>query len=689
VYFGVHAAWNYRRAEVEKWKLQAWTRAVRLDALNLQLNPHFFFNSLASVRSLVTEAPGRARKMISRLARLLRTTLRADDVKSVPLSEELSMVGTYLKLEKVRFEERLDWAIEVSDPAREREVPFLLVQTLVENAVKHGVATRRKGGTISVRASVESDEGGGGTGQPSDRDGGLLRLRVTNPGTVGEGGEGTVTGLENARERLRLLFGEAASLELRQIDTSTVAATAWLPSPRSVEATGVLGTTAPRPLGSPERETDALGSVSAGRAHPASDRAAAGEAEPMSIAHASSSPNSEESSPEWSTRFLLGSPAYWLCQIAGWGTLVVLALLSSMDWDQSWGLFLTNFVKVLGLASGLGILLTHGVRIFAKWRGWMDLKSWRLAPRVVLAALVLGGSYVLALSPRVLPRLLPEGLPVASGAWIRAALAELAPATFSFSVIMGIWLAIYFAVHAAWNSRQAEIEKWKLQARAEAARLDALKLQLNPHFFFNSLASVRALVAEDPRRAATMITRLARLLRTTLRADEAKTVPLSEELSTVSTYLKLEKVRFEDRLDWTIEVSGPARECEVPFLLVQTLVENAVKHGVATRREGGTISINASVQNARGGDGQPTDHDEGALRLWIENPGTLGGGEEGTGTGLRNARERLHLLFGGAASLTLAQSAPNTVTATARFPSRTAPIEPTFSARSTLDEDPA
>jgi LytS/YehU family sensor histidine kinase len=230
---------------------------------------------------------------------------------------------------------------------------------------------------------------------------------------------------------------------------------------------------------------------------------------------------------------------------------------------------------------------------------------------------------------------------------------------------MGLWLAIYFGVHAAWNYRQAEVDKWKLEAQAETARLKALKLQLNPHFFFNSLNSLRALIAEDPDRAQRMVTRLARLLRTTLQVDDVKTVPLEEELSTVQTYLELEMVRFEERLQYEIDASEAARERPVPFLLGQTLVENAIKHGVAKQRDGGTITIKADVV-------------ADALRLRITNPGTLEA--ETGGVGLANARERLQLLFGDEASLRVENATADTVEATAILPHRAEEERPVLAA---------
>jgi LytS/YehU family sensor histidine kinase len=141
-----------------------------------------------------------------------------------------------------------------------------------------------------------------------------------------------------------------------------------------------------------------------------------------------------------------------------------------------------------------------------------------------------------------------------------------------------------------------------------------------------------------------------------------KTVSLEEELSTVRTYLELEKVRFEDRLRHRIEVDDEARSHPVPFMLVQTLVENGIKHGVACCQEGGVITVRGEVV-------------DGALRICVTNPGTLDT-EEG-GTGLDNARERLRLLFGTEASLTVENADAETVCATAVLPVRAVPDSPT------------
>ena len=345
--------------------------------------------------------------------------------------------------------------------------------------------------------------------------------------------------------------------------------------------------------------------------------------------------------------------AYWICQIGGWTAYALMRItLSFFFQEMGW-----KHTAVYVLLIGVGVLLTHLYRLVAKRRDWMNMPLGQLAPRVVLASLVVAlllhftmdgvGRYLLELD-------FYEEIDSEVGVFLASVI--------NGWILIMLWSLIYFGVHYFWNYRQAEVDKWKLEAQAETARLKALKLQLNPHFFFNSLNSVRALIAEDPDRAQRMVTRLARLLRSTLQVDDVKTVPLDEELSTVRTYLELESVRFEDRLRYDIAADEETLGRPVPFLLVQTLVENGIKHGVARCQEGGLITVETRLE----------DDD---LCIRVTNPGTLET-EEG-GTGLANARERLQLLFGEEASLTVENADAATVEATVHLPMRSAPEQMT------------
>jgi LytS/YehU family sensor histidine kinase len=139
--------------------------------------------------------------MLTRLANILRFNLHRDLMHTIPLAEELDAVRDYLALEKVRFEERLQVEFAIGDGAAEARVPPMLLQTLVENALKHGIACLPEGGALAIRAATEGSE---------------LRLEVENSGQLAEtNGDGKQLGLANTRERLRILYGERARLELR------------------------------------------------------------------------------------------------------------------------------------------------------------------------------------------------------------------------------------------------------------------------------------------------------------------------------------------------------------------------------------------------------------------------------------------------------------------------------------------
>jgi signal transduction histidine kinase len=354
--------------------------------------------------------------------------------------------------------------------------------------------------------------------------------------------------------------------------------------------------------------------------------------------------------------------AYWLCQIAGWGSLNAIKVLVIGLQGEITLARLANPV----VHAALGIGLTHAFRAYVKRQEWMRLPLRALLPRVVGGTLVLSGLIFVLFFAVCQYTPVDPLVPDDRSAW---SVRYLVTAFLNAIIFLLLWSTLYFGLHSFWRYRQAEIERWKLEAQAEAARLEALKLQLNPHFFFNSLNSVRALIAQDPDRAQTMVTRLARLLRRTLMASDEKTVPLQKELSTTRTYLELEKVRLEDRLHYEIATDDGLADAIVPHLLVQTLAENAIKHGIAPRAGGGRLTIAAT-------------READTLQIRVTNPGSLDTTDGGVG--LKNTRERLQLLFGETAALTL-QETDGTVTATARMPACTdslpSPDRPTAPSR--------
>ncbi|HTS78727.1 MAG TPA: histidine kinase [Bryobacteraceae bacterium] len=211
-------------------------------------------------------------------------------------------------------------------------------------------------------------------------------------------------------------------------------------------------------------------------------------------------------------------------------------------------------------------------------------------------------------------------------------------------VIIGLLLyfvsiAGHYALFAVEQSREAEVQ-------ARDAQLRALKAQINPHFLFNSLNSITALTTVDPARAREMCIRLSDFLRSTLGLGERESIPWREELALARTYLDVEQVRFGPRLHVEMNVDDACSDCQVPPLVLQPLIENAVKHGIATLVDGGTIKVHGRVKAGR-------------MEISVENsfdPDSPSPRRHGLG--LRNVRSRLETRFGAEARLT-AQATKN------------------------------
>jgi len=218
----------------------------------------------------------------------------------------------------------------------------------------------------------------------------------------------------------------------------------------------------------------------------------------------------------------------------------------------------------------------------------------------------------------------------------------IADRTLVFGVGATLYLGavvVHYLVAEVEASREAEEAALRYRVLAREAELKAFKAQVDPHFLFNSLNAVASLCGSRPADARTMAQLMADFFRLTLRVGARERITVAEEIELVSRYLAIEKVRFGARLATDVAVDDAAAQMLVPPLLLQPLVENAVRHGIASMVDGGTISINASADN-------------GALRIVIENPADPDREHQsGEGIGLQNARGRLAAISGGRASL--------------------------------------
>ncbi len=228
---------------------------------------------------------------------------------------------------------------------------------------------------------------------------------------------------------------------------------------------------------------------------------------------------------------------------------------------------------------------------------------------------------------------------------------------FAFSAVVGLLLSLVYYR----SFRDREMRAAQLEATLASAQLDALRVQLRPHFLFNTLNSIAALIHIDPDAADEMLGRLSDLLRLTLERDGATEVTLDEELQTLDRYLAIMRVRFRDRLRVEIGVTPAARRCKVPHFILQPLLENAIEHGID--RVQGTCTVLVC--------GDVTD---GVLALSVADrgPGLTIDAPAQTGIGLTNARRRLETLYARAGSLELDSTTGEGLTVRVRIPARSA-----------------
>jgi hypothetical protein len=343
---------------------------------------------------------------------------------------------------------------------------------------------------------------------------------------------------------------------------------------------------------------------------------------------------------------------YWILQVAGWGFYSLLrvtgaATVLRLPWGKS--------ALELAILGGVGLAISHWLRDFVRRHKWAALSIPKLATRIVVAGFIVGTPLGIMTQISDVSALQDPG-PV---------LQEYAPALSAgmtvtiqtllqianWAVLYMIWLAIYFAAVGLREYRAVRLRQSELARALQLAELRLLKSQLNPHFLFNALNTVRSLIADNPSRAQNAVTRLANTLRYTLSSRQDELVTFAQELDIVTDYLELESMRFEDRLRIERDVPANAASVYIPVMLLQTLVENAIKHGIAELPSGGLLRISAVLENEM-------------LNVEIENPRPPAPiAATGEGVGLRNARDRLRLLFGTRATLDLDLSNPAVATA--------------------------
>jgi two-component system, LytTR family, sensor kinase len=340
---------------------------------------------------------------------------------------------------------------------------------------------------------------------------------------------------------------------------------------------------------------------------------------------------------------------YWLFQFTGW-TLSYLSEFASyfvlFDFNDK---ELENLIYSVVVNVLLGVSLTHYFRGLLKKNNWVKLTLPRFLFRVIISFFVL--TIIMAATNLYIDQ---EIINTDSSNMFLTYISYF----LSNGKPMLIWLLIY--VFYAFNNerRNDVIEKIRMQASIEASEAKILRAQINPHFMFNALNGLRALIIEDPKKAQSGITQLSNILRSALVADRKTTISLSEELKTIEDYLALEKIRYEERLQTKWDIDPETKNIQVPPMMLQTLVENAIKHGVQKAKNWGFVEIQSAIK-------------EGCLAINIRNTGELKRTENNQidgGFGLQNTQKRLNLLYGLKAKFEIRQEAENRVLASISIP---------------------
>ncbi len=321
---------------------------------------------------------------------------------------------------------------------------------------------------------------------------------------------------------------------------------------------------------------------------------------------------------------------YWVTQLTGWALYIALfQFVNYLDTGRSTPLD----VAIQQYFIGVGV--SHAMRGIILRNHWLEKGIGFTLPRLILAASLLS---VIAF----LIENLVHGILTASGPGFRSwTTLEHLGRIINWTLLLSIWSFAYFAYNYFVRHRREEIRNLRLETANRENQLATLRAQLNPHFMFNALNSIRALVDENPEQAKRAITQLSSILRNAMATVKRKTVPLGEEIDIVKAYLALEAIRYEERLRVQFDMEeGLDREL-VPPMLMQTLVENAVRHGVAKLPQGGDLLIGVH----RGLD---------TMVLSVQNSGHYEAGKiSGTGIGLRNTRKRLEMIYGSGASMNI------------------------------------
>lgn len=336
---------------------------------------------------------------------------------------------------------------------------------------------------------------------------------------------------------------------------------------------------------------------------------------------------------------------FWIFQFLGWGIPIIIN--SSAKYGNP-KLNTTYIILETLLLIISGIVVSTALRIYLKRNisfNKFNAKEWKHIIIGYLITSILFSAFMFLAIP-LNNALNDTPKPISTLAVISS--------IFNAFIFMFFWLVLYLSIKLTRQYRSNQIKNLQLEAALKDSELNTLKGQINPHFMFNSLNNIRGLMLEDVEKSRDMITRLSEMLRYSLTKNKIDTIALKAELEMVDNYIELSKIQFEDRLQFSSQINDNLLAVEIPPMIIQMLIENAIKHGISNLREGGNIHLSIS---------------EAQKQLYIEvsNSGTLVENKTSTHVGLQNIKKRLALLYKNNASFNL-KAESNTVIATIKLP---------------------
>lgn len=326
-------------------------------------------------------------------------------------------------------------------------------------------------------------------------------------------------------------------------------------------------------------------------------------------------------------------PKYWLFQLLGWGFFVAINTFFAATFNQIDDLYIARLTTFVGV----GFLMSHVMRLL--------INKLRLLFRSLNAQII--GFILISLVFAIVVGAAETYLTILFGLEYKEEIKlELSQQIISNSfysfIYLFIWNCIYFIYHYISESRKQQVDTLTLETLVKSLELKTIKAHINPHFIFNAMNSIRALIDENPERARQAITALSNILRSSMLSDQKETISLEEEMKIVEDYLALEHIRFEDRLSIVYEIDDETLDNPVPPMMLQMLVENAIKHGISKSLHGGEIKISSFESN-------------GLFQIVVRNTGHLEEKISHEGFGLISTENRLNLLFGDAATFSISE----------------------------------